>query len=116
MSQKFIQHPNSEQNHEPGQVPPFKAVGLNDNLDFLGTQLHIQTENSLHPLPRIITQVFSNGRIVLSKKSEYPADFHDLENPDKIHELMRIQHFQVIQDISDKQKRLQSDPKTQICS
>jgi hypothetical protein len=86
-------------------------MGLNDNLDFLGTRLHIQTENMAHPMPRIVTQVFSKGRIVFSKKSEYPADVRDTMNSEKIHELMSRQHFQVIQDISEKQKRIQSNPK-----
>lgn len=116
MSQKSIQHPDTEQHHETVQVTPFQTMGLNDNLDFLGTQLYIQTENAQLPTPRIITHVFSKGRIVLSKKSEYPADFHNSGNPEKIHELLRMQHSQVIQDISDKQKLIQSNPKIQKCS
>jgi hypothetical protein len=86
-------------------------MGLNDNLDFLGTRLHIQTEKTENPIKRIVTQVFSKGRIVFSKKTEYPTDLRDTENPDKIQELMRIQHFQVIQDISEKKKCIQSNPK-----
>jgi hypothetical protein len=116
MSQNSFQHPDMEQNCERVQVPPFQAMGLNDNLDFLGTQLHIQTENAQYPTPRIITHVFSKGRIMLSKKSEYPADFHNSGNPDRIHELMRVQHSQVIQDISDKQKHIQSNLNIPICS
>jgi hypothetical protein len=115
MSQKPIQPQNMDQNHETVKNSPFHAIGLNDNMDFLGTQLHIQTENVQRPTPRIITQVFSKGRIVLSKKSEYPANLSDAENSEKISELMRLQHSQVIQDIIEKQKHIQSKPKIQIC-
>jgi len=111
MNQKGMPPPNEERNQETSRVQPLQAMGLNDNLDFFGTQLHIQTENMAHPMPRIVTQVFSKGRVVFSKKTEYPANILDTGNPANIHELMRTQHFQVIQDISDKQKRIQSNPK-----
>lgn len=102
--------PHTEKKDPPAVVPPSQAMGLNNNLEFLGRQLHVQTENTAFPTPHIVTQVFSNGRILLSKKSEYPADAHDAGNPEKIQELMRIQHHQVIQEISEKQKRIQGNP------
>ena len=46
------------------------APGLNDNLEFMGKQLHVQTEKTGFPVPRVVTQVFSNGRVVFSKKSD----------------------------------------------
>jgi len=88
-------------------VLPAQAMGLNDNLDFFGKELHVQTENAGFPIPRIITQVFSSGRIILSRKSEYPADVHQAADPEQIQELMRIQHYRVIREISEKQQRLQ---------
>jgi hypothetical protein len=115
MSEKPIQ-PNPKQSHETDKIPQFQTMGLNDNLDFLGTQLHIQTENTQRPTPRIITQVFSKGRIVLSKKMEYPADFGSSGDPEKINELMRMQHSQVIQDLSEKQKHLQKNLETKESS
>jgi hypothetical protein len=81
------------------------APGLNDNFEFMGRQLHVQTERIGLPVPRIVTQVFSNGRVVFSKKSDI------LQGPDsqefiKIQELMRTQHFQTIREMADKQKRI----------
>ncbi len=81
------------------------AAGLNDNLEFMGKQLHVQTEKTGFPVPRIVTQVFSNGRVVFSKRSDI------LPNPESreftiIQDLMRTQHFQTIQEISIKQKRI----------
>jgi hypothetical protein len=81
------------------------ASGLNDNLEFMGKQLHVQTEKTLLPVPRIVTQVFSNGRVVFSKKSDI-LQGQEFKEFTKIQELMRAQHFQTIQEIADKQKRI----------
>jgi hypothetical protein len=113
MNQKEWHASDTELNQNTGCEQPSCAMGLNDTLDFLGTQLHIQTENMEHPTPRIITQVFSKGRIVFSKKTLYSMDVPSIENPDTLPEEMHRQHFQVIQDISEKQKRFQSDLKIQ---
>jgi hypothetical protein len=82
------------------------VIGLNDNLEFLGKQLHIQTERIGLPSPRIVTQVFSNGRVVLSKKSDIPFQSALPEDAAKVRELMRTQHFQVIREIKAKQNRI----------
>ena len=83
------------------------APGLNDSLEFMGKQLHVQTEKTALPVPRIVTQVFSNGRVVFSKKSDILPCPESREFT-KIQELMRTQHFQTIQEISEKQKRILS--------
>jgi hypothetical protein len=81
------------------------APGLNDNFEFMGKQLHVQTERIGLPVPRIVTQVFSNGRVVFSKKLDIPQD-PDSQEFTKIQELMRAQHFQTIREMADKQKRI----------
>jgi hypothetical protein len=81
------------------------APGLNDNVEFMGKQLHIQTEKTGFPAPRIVTQVFSNGRVVFSKRSDVPL-CHESQEFTKIQELMRTQHFQTIQEMAEKQKRI----------
>ena len=86
-----------------------QAMGLNDNLDFMGRQLHVQTENSEFPTARIVTHVFTNGRILLSRKSDYPRAVQESKDLAKIEELMRIQHHQIIQEIAEKQKRIKVD-------
>ena len=87
-------------------TPSHQAIGLNDNLDFMGRQLHVQTENSEFPTARIVTHVFTNGRILLSRKSDYPEDVRESKDLAKIEELMRVQHHQIIQEIAEKQKRI----------
>jgi len=82
------------------------APGLNNNLEFLGKQLHVQTERIGFPTPRIVTQVFSNGRVVFSKKSEILSESSDSQEFAPIQERMRSQHLQTIREIEDKQKRI----------
>jgi len=81
-------------------------TGLNNNLEFMGKLLHVQTENVEFPMARIVTQVFCGGRVVLSKKTEYPPGIRESKDFRKIHQLMRMQHFKIIQEITDKQTRI----------
>jgi|WetSurMetagenome_2_1015567.scaffolds.fasta_scaffold14138_6 hypothetical protein len=80
--------------------------GLNNNLEFMGKQLHVQTERIGHPTPRVVTQVFSNGRVVFSKKSELDPTDAGTQEYAGIKELMRNQHLQTIREIEEKQKRI----------
>jgi hypothetical protein len=82
------------------------AMGLNDNLDFMGRQLHVQTENMRSPTMCIVTQVFCNGRVLFSKKSEYPPGVHESKDLGRIQEMMRSQHFRVIEKIRDKKAQI----------
>ncbi len=96
-------------NEEPDKSslsPAAPATGLNNNLDFMGRLLHVQTEHLEYPVARIVTQVFCNGRVMLSKKSEYSADIRESHDIVKIQQLMNAQHYQVIQEISEKQSRI----------
>jgi hypothetical protein len=86
-----------------------QVMGLNDNLVFMGRQLHVQTESTEFPVARIVTHVFTNGRILLSRKSEYPQDVQESRDPRKIRELMQIQHHQIIQEIAEKQNRIKCE-------
>ncbi len=81
-------------------------MGLNNNLEFMGRQLHVQTENMAFPVAHIITQVFCGGRVLLSKKSEYPPAVRESHDFSKIQQLMRAQHYQIMQEIVDKKNRI----------
>ncbi len=99
MSEKSLDRQNGETS---GERIENSAPGLNDKIEFMGRQLHIQTEKIGLPVPRIVTQVFSNGRVVFSKKSDVSPPQELL----KIEELMRDQHSRTIREIADKQKRI----------
>ena len=79
--------------------------GLNENLDFMGKQLHIQTEKTGSSTVRIVTQVFCNGRVLLSRKTDHPSIAGDSGDTAKIRDLMNSQHRQIIEEIKAKRAR-----------
>jgi hypothetical protein len=89
-----------------GSTGENSVPGLNNNLEFMGKQLHVQTERIGHPTPRIVTQVFSNGRVVLSKKHELDPEDAESQEYVRIEELMRTQHLQTIREIDEKKRRI----------
>jgi hypothetical protein len=96
----------SEEQAKSSQAFASPAMGLNNNLEFMGRQLHVQTEHLELPVAHIVTQVFCSGRVMLSKKTEYPADVRESRDISKIQQLMNAQHYQVIREIEDKQARI----------
>jgi len=84
------------------------VVGLNDNLVFMGRQLHVQTEHTGFPVARVVTQVFCSGRVLLSKKTECPAGIQGSQDFNTLQKLMSTQHYQVLEEISAKQARIMS--------
>jgi flagellar biosynthesis protein FlhG len=94
---------------EPLTSPgPVGVSGLNDNLVVLGRDLHIQTEDSGNDERCITTQVFCDGRVVLSTKSEYPQIVRNSHDGSRLAEFMRAQHFRVIREIESRKMKLQS--------
>jgi hypothetical protein len=83
-------------------------TGLNDNVDFLGRRLHVQTEHTGFPAAHIVTQVFCSGRVMLSKKTDYASEVCESPDLGKIQQLMKAQHCQIIQELKDKQARKQA--------
>jgi flagellar biosynthesis protein FlhG len=74
-------------------------VGLDDRLEFKGKQLRIKTDNMGYTGRCITTQVFCEGRVILSTKSDYAPVLQDADYTNHIKALMRKQHFDVICDI-----------------
>jgi flagellar biosynthesis protein FlhG len=96
---------------QAGQAaPPVTAplMGFNDILTFMGKELHIQTEDSGNGEGGVITQVFCNGRVIMSTRSDYPSSRDAGKSDDEIMELMRNQHYQVLRQIEDKRARVQA--------
>jgi hypothetical protein len=96
----------SEQEEKCGTAFHSQTVGLNDNLDFMGRMLHVQTEHTEFPTARITTQVFCNGRVLLSKKSECAPGIRESQDIHGLQQTMNAQHRQVIREILDKQTRI----------
>ena len=105
MKQKEQNCWNKKELHGENALPA-PVSGLNDNLEFMGRQLHIQTENAGLPAARIVTQVFCGGRVVFSRKTDHPQNAADSDDTAHIRELMHSQHRQIIKELKDKQARL----------
>ena len=101
---------NSDDSGQSGSgdaiAPTTPTMGLNDNFEFNGKQLHIQTENLGFTGRCITTQVFCSGRVLLSTKSEYPSPLQASTDSARIGELMRKQHFEVIRELEDEKLRV----------
>jgi hypothetical protein len=81
----------------------FSLPCLNDNLDFMGKQLHVQTESVEFPIACIVTQVFCKGKVILSQKEGCPPGVRENGDVSKLWELMHAQHCRIIQNIANKQ-------------
>ncbi|MEJ2108325.1 MAG: hypothetical protein P8Z37_00130 [Acidobacteriota bacterium] len=81
------------------------TMSLNDNLNFLGKELHIQTENVHSGSLCIRTHVFTGGKIIHTTKSTFSSDIPDLSDFDKIRNLMHTQHQKVIDKIVKQQSK-----------
>ncbi len=82
------------------------AMGLNDNLAFLGRDLHIQTEDRVEAGRCIATQVFCDGHVILSTKSEYPSRLRNPQHMNELVEMMRHQHYGVIREIESRNTKV----------
>ncbi len=83
---------------------PALLTGLNDNIRFLGKELHIQTEDLGGTARLITTQVFFRGRVIHSRRTEYPVGAGEDGNRAVVLELMRRQHFEVIRDLESRKE------------
>lgn len=92
----------------PEPAGPSPAMGLNDHLAVLGRALHVQTEDLGAAGHYITTQVFCDGRVILSTKSDYPPTMQNPNDNGQVVELMRAQHFNVIRQIESRKTRIQS--------
>lgn len=77
-------------------------TGLNHSLHHMGQELHVQTEDLGSREQWIETQVFCGGCVILSTRVAYTASVKDQDGREAVAELMRRQHFGVIQEIEHK--------------
>ncbi len=71
--------------------------GFNTHIKHKGRMFHVQTEDSGHANPKIITLLYEGGVILTSKKSSY-EDRVSAENLETVvKELMEEQHSEMVQ-------------------
>ncbi len=75
--------------------------GFNTNVSYQGRTFHVQTEDSGHANPKIVTLLYEGGTILTSKKSNY-EDKVSAENLESVvKELMEQQHSAMLQALKD---------------
>ena len=71
--------------------------GFNTNVGYKGRTFHVQTEDSGHANPKIVTLLYEGGTILTSTKSSY-EDKVSAENLESVvKELMEQQHSAMVQ-------------------
>jgi hypothetical protein len=95
----------SEKSDKYGTAFNLPVTGLNDNVEFLGRQLHVQTEYIERPNSHIVTQVFCRGRVMLSRKSDCPNGALESQHPQCLQEAMNTQHQKILCELINKQAR-----------
>lgn len=81
------------------------SLSLNDNVTFLGKELHVQTEIIQYATPYIRTHIFSGGQIIHTVKYEIPANLHAANDFKEIRDMTNAQHREVMSKINKQQAK-----------
>ncbi len=79
--------------------PSFRRaqMGFNNNIKFMDTVFHVQTEDSGLDSPHIITHLFADGgRIIKSHKRSYEAHVKRPDVAEFVRDLMKSQHLEMV--------------------
>ena len=75
--------------------------GFNTNVKYGGRTFHVQTEDSGHANPKIVTLLYEGGVILTSKKSSYEDKVSADNLESVVRELMEAQHRDMVQALKD---------------
>jgi flagellar biosynthesis protein FlhG len=89
---------------ETKPAAPAPIMGLNDNVELGGREIHVQTEDMGGRYA--VTQIFCDGRILKSTKSEYPAEMRDDSQRSHKMEFMRQQHRDALRDVEKRKAQI----------
>jgi hypothetical protein len=74
-------------------------VGYNTNVPYKGTIYHVQTEDNGMKNPVIVTLLYLKGTILASKKVNYEHATSSPDYKERIRELMKEQHKNMIKEL-----------------
>lgn len=74
-------------------------IGYNTNVRYKGKTYHIQTEDSGPANPQIVTLLYYQGAILASKKTNYAYLMGQPDLEDKLRNLMKQQHREMIMEL-----------------
>lgn len=73
--------------------------GYNTNVPYGDAVFHVQTEDGGRRNPVITSLLYYQGAILLSRKMRYDHLLHEKDIEEKVSELMKIQHKQVLSEM-----------------
>ena len=76
-------------------------IGFNTNIKYKGKTYHVQTEDGGIANPYIITLLYYQGAILSSKKTNYSYLLGQPDFEDKLRELMKQQHREMIRELKN---------------
>ncbi len=85
-------------------------VGYNTNISYKNKIYHIQTEDNGRSNPVIVTLLYSEGAILSSKRTNYANLLDEPDSNDKIRNLMKEQHKDMIKGLVRGKYTDTSDP------
>jgi hypothetical protein len=74
--------------------------GFNTNFRYRGVLFHVQTEDSGHGKPHVITHLFHGGNIIASEKQSYSDRLGEGDIEEVVRKLMEGQHKQMLKQLS----------------
>lgn len=74
-------------------------IGYNTNVNYKGKTYHVQTEDSGPVNPQIVTLLYYQGAILASKKMNYAHLLGQPDLEDKLRNLMKQQHREMIMEL-----------------
>ena len=84
--------------------PSFRRaqMGFNNNIKFMNTVFHVQTEDSGLDSPHIMTHLFADGgRIIKSHKRSYDQHVNRPDVAEFVRDLMKSQHLEMVMKLRD---------------
>jgi len=67
-------------------------------------EIQIQTEFALRPNPRLTTSIFSKGQVIHKVEQEVLNQITSFEDKIRVEEMLRKQHFEILQTLKDEKK------------
>lgn len=84
--------------------PSFRRaqMGFNNNIKFMNTVFHVQTEDSGLDSPHVMTHLFADGgRVIKSHKRSYEEQVKRSDVAEFVRDLMKSQHLEMVMKLRD---------------
>jgi len=86
-------------------------IGRNSSVSYDGHEYHVQTEDSVHPQPQVVTHLFGDGgRIIATRRTGYAEHVGTPLHSELVKRLIAAQHRQMLSDVRAGRYRCDAPP------